>query len=126
MPSARDSSCGHAAVSVMSYGPEPSAYVELKNDGDAAAPVAVTLDGAPDMHAAFFAYASASPPTSVDEATACLTSSSGSYVAGGTVLGPELSSRNGTGLVVPAHGSAFVLLATDGRTGAYRLSVARE
>jgi hypothetical protein len=118
VPSARDAQCGATARSVVSYNREPFAWLEVKNPGDAAAAISLSLDGTPEMNAAFYAYSSSSPPRSADEVNACSTSSSGSYV-GGTSNGPELATSQGSGLVVPAHGSTWVMLMVQGKTGPF-------
>jgi hypothetical protein len=125
LPSPRDSSCGGFVQSVRSYDPEAFAYIEVKNTEDAAAAAALSLDGAPDMTLALFAYASSTPPASSAAANACMVSDSGDYV-GGVSRGPELSSSRGTSLIVPAHGSAYVMLATGPKTGPYQVKLVRE
>jgi hypothetical protein len=98
-------------------GPENFAYIEVKNPGESAASVSLTLEG-PGQFNALYAYASPTPPATVQAAEQCLQVDEGQLI-GASPTQPALSAANGKALSVPARGSVFVLLATRNATGAY-------
>jgi hypothetical protein len=127
LPSPSDSSCGARARSARSYDRENFAYVELQNPSDSAAMVSLSVEGGDVGRLALFAYGSATPPNTDAEEERCLTSSNGGWDrAAQQTFGPAFSNANGKGLVVPAHGSTFVMLATGATTGAFRVKARTE
>jgi uncharacterized protein (TIGR03382 family) len=115
LPNGVDDKCGgsrgKAAGAATNYG-----YVELKNGTDTAQPVAVRMGGSNLGDAQLLAYAAAAAPKDAKEADKCL-----ALARGSATVAPTLSSTDG--LVVPAKGSIYVLVATKDSTGLYNLEV---
>jgi hypothetical protein len=105
-------------------GPRPTrdrfAYVEIKNPTPLAATVDVVLEGRDLEKIDLFAYASSTPPSTPEAGRQCLTRAAGVAEAF-PGAGPSLEGSAGSGLVIPALGSVFVLVAAGELTGSYTL-----
>jgi hypothetical protein len=114
------SSCGKTGYTVQSFHGQNFAYVEVKNPGDSAAAVSLTVDGPNLPGLSLFAYASPAPPSSRDDVNQCMVSDEGHFAPGTSIpVGPSLSVADGKGVIVGPHASAFVMLATDDTTGVF-------
>jgi hypothetical protein len=111
------SACGTTHYAVESFDGQNFAYVEVKNPGDTAAAVALSLDGASPEALSLFAYASSTPPSSKDDVNQCMVSDEGRFESL-TPMPPSLSAQNGKALVIGPQASTFVLIGTRDRTGA--------
>jgi hypothetical protein len=111
--------CGEPDAALRG-GEDNVAVVEVKNPNDAAAAVSLSLDG-PSINSALVAYATAGPPASVQDAIGCLQIAETTFDLDSKPIQPALSAGKNRGLVVPARGSVFVLVATGDATGAFTL-----
>jgi hypothetical protein len=102
------------------------AWIEVTNDAATNSTVDVSIRG-PHLQAVdFLAYASDQPPLSADTGKDCLVMSPGSeFLSSLPTSGPQLARASGNGLVVPAHGSVSLLVATQHDTGDYTLTLSR-
>ena len=122
----RSSQCGTTGFSVNSLNGQNFAYIEVKNPGDSAAAVSIGVDGPSPSSLSLFAYASSTPP-SRDNVNQCLVSDEGHFAtASMPEMAPSLSKKNGKALVIAAHASAFVLLATNSETGDFTVTARTE
>jgi hypothetical protein len=119
----RASSCGTRDYAVQSPNGENFAYLEMRNPGDSAAAVSVTVDGPHPDFLSLFAYASPTPPSSKDDVNRCMVSDEGVFdLRTLRRLPPSLSVTNGKVIVVGPHASTFVMLATNDRTGPFKVN----
>jgi hypothetical protein len=104
-------------------GAQPFAYVELENPSDVPATLSVKVEGANPGNLSLLAYRERTPPSTKETIGACTARDYGHYVGGDVMQAPMLSDENGKALVIGAHASAYVLLATGQATGLYTLDV---
>ena len=129
LPAPSSTSCGGRLSVARSYEGESYAYVEIQNPAEEAAVVSLSVShpNISKMEPALFAYATANPPATEEEVMKCMVAVDAEWSSTvGAMVPPRLSVEDGTALVVGARSSAYVLLATRGRTGAFTLTIERE